>query len=117
LREAWAQLLGVHPDPSAAYQSAVAAVEVAAKPVVSPNQQLTTLGSIRGEMRANPDRWKFDLGEAEVVVELLTALWETQLRHGDETAPISETQEEADAAVHLALTLVRWFTTGAVRRA
>src|ERR1700733_1134010 len=27
LREAWKQLLGVHPDPSAAYQSAVAAVE------------------------------------------------------------------------------------------
>jgi hypothetical protein len=78
---------------------------------------MTTLGSIRGVMLANPNRWTFELGDIQLVVGLISALWETQLRHGDETAPISETQEEADAAVHLALTLVRWFTTGAVRRA
>jgi hypothetical protein len=115
LREARTQLLGVHPDPSAAYQSAVNAVEVAAKPVVSPNNQSTTLGTIVRDMRAKPDKWEFELGGIQVVIDTIGALWEAQLRHGDEAAPVSETQEEADAAVHLAITLVRWFTSGAVR--
>ena len=48
---------------------------------------------------------------------MLSALWDNQLRHGDEGAPPSETQEQADAAVALALTLVRWFTLGAIRSA
>lgn len=122
LSEAWAQLLGVHPDPSAAYQSAVAAVEVAAKPVVSPNNSSATLGTMRGQLRADvrddPNSWTFELGgNVQLVIDMMSALWENQLRHGDEAAPMSETQEQADAAVHLALTLVRWFTTGAVRRA
>lgn len=116
LNEAWTHLLGTHPDPSAAYQSAVSAVEVAAKPVVSPNQRLTSLGTIRGDMRANPEEWAFELGDVRVVIDVLSALWEGQRRHGDEDAPLSETQEQADAAVHLALTLVRWFTSGAIRR-
>jgi hypothetical protein len=115
LREAWTQLLGVDPDPSAAYQAAVAAVEVAAKPLVSPNQRLTTLGSIRGELAANPTRWTFELGDMQLVVGMVSALWDNQLRHGDEAAPPSETQEQADAAVHLAVTLVRWFSGGAIR--
>ena len=117
LDEAWRQLLGVDPDPSAAYQAAVAAVEVAAKPLVSPNQGFTTLGTIRGLMRANPERWTFELGNVELVVQMLSALWDNQLRHGDDTAPVSETPAQADAAVALALTLVRWFTTGAIANA
>lgn len=59
----------------------------------------------------------FELGRMTIVVDLMSALWDNQLRHGDEAAPMSETQEATDAAVHLALTLVRWFTSGAVKRA
>ncbi|HWK26355.1 MAG TPA: hypothetical protein VNS09_07335 [Solirubrobacter sp.] len=120
LNEAWTQLLGRDPDPSAAYQAAVSAVEVAARPVISPNNTTATLGTMRGQLRADvrdqPGMWTFALGDAQVVVDMISALWETQLRHGDEAAPYSETQEEADAAVALALTLVRWFTIGAIRR-
>jgi hypothetical protein len=120
LQDAWTQLLGTHPDPSAAYQAAVAAVEVAAKPVVSPSDQQATLGRILGQLRADlrdqPGRWSFELGDVQLVVDAATALWENQLRHGDEAAPMSETQEQADAAVALALTLVRWFTAGAIQR-
>jgi hypothetical protein len=119
LREAWTQLLGTHPDPSAAYQAAVQAVEVAAKPVVSPNNATATLGHMRGQLRADqrdqPGRWTFELGDFQVVLDMISALWESQLRHGDEAAPVSETQQQADAAVFMAFTLVRWFTTGAVR--
>jgi hypothetical protein len=120
LKEAWTQLLGSDPDPSAAYQAAVQAVEVAAKPVVSPNNAGATLGTMRGQLRADqrdhPGRWEFELGDFQVVLDMISALWESQLRHGNESAPTSETQEEANAAVFMALTLVRWFTTGAVRK-
>jgi hypothetical protein len=120
LQEAWTQLLGTRPDPSAAYQAAVQAVEVAAKPVVSPDNATATLGTMRGQLRADqrdhPGSWTFELGDLQVVVDMISALWESQLRHGDESAPVSETQEQADAAVFMAFTLVRWFTTRAVRR-
>jgi hypothetical protein len=115
LSEAWTQLLGPHPDPSAAYQAAVSAVEVAAKPVVSPKSDKTTLGTVIRDMKAKPEKWTFELGDVRVVLDMMEALRGPQLRHGDESAPFSETQEEADAAVALALTLVRWFTTGAIR--
>jgi hypothetical protein len=68
-------------------------------------------------MRANPERWTFELGNVELVVEMLSALWDNQLRHGDDKAPVSETPAQADAAFALALTLVRWFTTGAIANA
>lgn len=100
LKEAWTQLLGSDPDPSAAYQAAVQAVEVAAKPVVSPNNAGATLGTMRGQLRADqrdhPGRWEFELGDFQVVLDMISALWESQLRHGNESAPTSETQEEAD---------------------
>lgn len=73
-------------------------------------------GQLRADQRDHPGRWEFELGDFQVVVDMISALWESQLRHGNESAPTSETQEEADAAVFMALTLVRWFTTGAVRQ-
>jgi hypothetical protein len=67
LREAWTLLLGSHPDPSAAYHAAVQAVEIAAKPVVSPNNATATLGTMRGQLRADqrdhPGTWTFELGD------------------------------------------------------
>ena len=67
-------------------------------------------------MRDRPGMWTFELGDMRLVVDTISALWELQLRHGDEHAPYSETQEEADAAVTLAITLGRWFTSGAITR-
>ena len=46
-------------------------------------------------------------------------LWKGQIdRHGtdDASTPLSVSQAEAEAAVHLAVTLVQWFTSGAVSR-
>jgi len=82
LREAWTHLLGRHPDPSAAYQAAVQAVEVAARPVVSPNDATATLGTVRGQLRADqrddPDRWSFELGDFQVILDMISALWGAQ---------------------------------------
>jgi hypothetical protein len=117
LDEAWKQLLGVDPDPNAAYAAALAAVEAAAKPVVGSDPSLATVGTVRSVMRANPARWTVELGEVDLVVSMLTALWENQPPQGEVTAPAHEAQRRADAAVALALALVRWFTTGAIRPA
>ena len=46
-------------------------------------------------------------------------LWKTQHdRHGsdDEETPLHVAQGKAEAAVHLAITLVQWFRSGAVAR-
>jgi hypothetical protein len=53
----------------------------------------------------------------ETVADMLDLVWKGQSdRHGspDLTAPISVSQEQAEAAMHLAVTVVQWFTTGVV---
>lgn len=47
----------------------------------------------------------------------MRALWQGQTsRHGGQTPTSPETLEAARAAVHLAATIVQWFTSGAVTR-
>jgi hypothetical protein len=124
LREAWSATYGRHPNPGHAYGEAVKAVEAAAIRVVCPNDLVATLGKIIGELRAKVDSWTTSLtpgGQNGIdrAVGMLELLWKAQLdRHGtpDPTAPFAASQEEAEAAVHLALTLVHWFETGAIRR-
>lgn len=116
MKDAWFSLAGRSPNADYAYSEAVKAVEAAAKPVVSPKNAKTTLGTIIRDLRSAPQNFAFELGEVSHVIELMNDMWTTNLRHADEDAPKEHTQEEADAAVHLALTLVRWFAGGAVRR-
>jgi hypothetical protein len=48
---------------------------------------------------------------------MMKALWEGQTsRHGSQHPTRPETMEEARAAVHLAVTLVQWFSAGTVAR-
>jgi hypothetical protein len=48
---------------------------------------------------------------------MMKLLWQGQTsRHGAQTATRAETLEEVRMAVHLAVTLVQWFATGAVLR-
>lgn len=79
------------------------AVEGAAIPVTLPNDRLATLGKV--------------LAPADAVVGMIALLWEGQRdRHAG--GPISQpvTQEAAQTAVHLAVTLVQWFSAGAIYR-
>ena len=119
LQEAWRRTYGRHPDPSKAYAEAIRAVESAAIPLVTPNDNQATLGTIRGQLRSQSKDFKFPIAPTAIspVVETISALWEGQTdRHGrpDGVHPISK--ESAEAAVALAITLVHWFTTGAVQR-
>ena len=123
LRDAWHCVYGRSPNPSHAYREAIRAVEVVAIPVVSPNNSKATLGTVIGEMKATPNKWAVAFQPSkgdpvQHVIGMLELLWHSQLdRHGtaDESVPLSVSKEEAEAAVHLALTLVHWFQSGTVR--
>ncbi len=118
---AWSRLAGRDPDPSSSYRESIRAVEAAAKPIVSPRRELTTLGSVIGELRAKPELWEVTLEKATTtdVAAMAATIWTSQLdRHGtdDGTVPLSVSQAEADAAFYIALALVRLFAGGHVKR-
>jgi hypothetical protein len=72
-------------------------------------------------LQDKPAKWEVILerGTVEQVAGMADALWTSQLdRHGtpDESVPLHASQAEADAAVYLAITLVRVLTSGAIHR-
>ncbi|MDX3055972.1 hypothetical protein PV394_12615 [Streptomyces sp. NE06-03E] len=123
LTAAWRTAYGLHPDPVRAYSEAIKAVECAAHSVVQPNHGRATLGTMLGEI--GNARAKFTTaistpagGDPIAPVEaMMRALWDGQTsRHGKQTGTVPETLEAARAGVHLAATLVQWFTAGSVIR-
>jgi hypothetical protein len=122
LRTAWASLHALHSDPGKAYAEAIKAVEAAAHAMVEPNNSKATLGSMIGELRKSEKRYSLVIGknrdrDVSTLIGCLLLLWEGQTsRHGSSAETRLETPDEAAAAVHLAVTLVQWFTTGAVRK-
>jgi hypothetical protein len=123
LREAWGAVYGRNPSPSHAYREAVRAVEAAAIPVVLPNDATATLGKVIRDIKTAPEKRSVALQPAkgdpvQYVIGMLELLWTSQFdRHGtaDDSVPLSVNQEQAEAAVHLALTLTHWFEAGLVR--
>lgn len=119
LRSAWQNAYGRKPDPSKAYSDAIKAVEAAARPVVSPKDQLATLGRMIGVMKATPQKWRTVIGvpdDVETVRMMMNTIWKGQTdRHGtpDPNKPPVE-QPAAEAAVQTAVTLVHLFRTGAI---
>jgi len=126
LARAWIGTYGLHPNPSDGYRHAVRAAEAAAIPVVLPTDSGATLGRVIGAIRSQPNLWQVALTHPDdpqqpvnALVEMLTALWRSQYdRHVDLSpeAPLHVSQEEAETAFHLAVTVVQWFTSGRVSR-
>lgn len=124
LNSAWTAAYGRHPDPSLAYSQAIKAVEAAAVPVVLPHDRLATLGKVIGELRQNQQRWQLAIAagdgcQADItsLLAMLRLLWEGQTdHHGSSVQPLPVTRQAAEAAVHLALTLVHWFQSQTVTR-
>jgi hypothetical protein len=123
LARAWEAVFGINPDPSNGYRLAVKAVEDAAIPVVCPQDTAATLGKVIGEVNAGS--WKLphlredsNAPTHDVLVGMMKTLWVGQHdRHGG-PSPVGEpavTQDEAESAVMLAVTLVGWFETGKVQ--
>jgi hypothetical protein len=125
LVQAWDRAFGLEPDPSAAYDLAVRAVEDAAIPVVVPRQADASLGHVIGQLRTDGD-WALPLVREEptartesIVLRLCQALWRGHRdRHGGGSTSYSGpvTQEEAETAVTIAVPLVQWFASGMVQR-
>lgn len=117
LAEAWHAAFGKSPDTEEAYEKAIKAVEEAGAHIVTPNNTRATLGTMIRDMKAQKD-WKLDLPspDADVPVKMAEALWIGQeSRHGG-NGYRKPTQAEAEAAVLLAVSLVQWFSSGALAR-
>jgi hypothetical protein len=119
LRAAWSAAYGLHPNPSAAYRDAIRAVEAVVLPIALPRDPKPTLGKAIQHLKDTSNQWKTTIqdkagqGTIDPVIAMLERLWHGQTdRHGG-PAP---TQTMAEAAVHLAATLVQWFASKAVTR-
>jgi hypothetical protein len=125
LQAAWAAAYGRHPSPSRAYSEAIKAVETSYIPVVLPRDRLATLGKVIGELRQHSTHWQLAIkapggspADITIVLGMLRLLWEGQTdRHGGGTPAVPITAPAAEAAVHLAVTLVQWGESGAFQRA
>lgn len=122
LTKAWRRVFGLDPDASDGYRAAVRAVEAAAIPVVLPNDRDATLSRVIGELRGNPGRFATSfrqqpgkLAPLDAVRDMCALLWTTQYdRHVTDGAPLEMSQEQAEAALPVAVSLVHLFRTGAV---
>lgn len=120
LAAAWHAVYGRTVNASSAYREAVRAVEAAAKPVITPSDSSATLGKMIRALRDKPTKWTTAIGTVTGLAAMMEALWTSQLdRHGsdDESAPLSVSPTQAEAAVHIAATLVHWFRSGHVTTA
>lgn len=90
---------------------------------MTPNDDTATLGKAIGQMRAHGD-WKLPFIKEHnqnpsqaVVLGMLQALWSGHSdRHPGSASYIPSTQDAAEAAVSLAVSLVNMFDSGAVSR-
>jgi hypothetical protein len=126
LADAWEAAFGVNPNPSQAYRLAVKAVEAASAPVVIPKDPDPSLGKVIGRilqggqfrlphLREEPN----GVTSHDVLLYNLKQLWWGQHDRHDglqgSSLPDDVTQDEAESAVLLAVTLVGWFETGKVQ--
>lgn len=119
LREAWSNAFKRDANLNAAGAAAVKAVEVAAKPVIIPDNDKATLGQIIRAMRDKADKWETDSeadGDIEAITNMMDQIWRGHYRHGDETEPFEASAEGTKMIVHLAVLLVHWFNKGKIRR-
>ena len=119
LRNALSKCFGLDPDPKGACREAVEAVEVAAKPVVTPTDSMPSLGKMCRAIHDKPEKWETDSEfdrSIESLVGMMEFVWnEGRFRHGDETAPLEVSQEAAEMTVQAAVLLVSWFRSGRIR--
>ena len=64
-------------------------------------------------MKEKRSKWTFALGDLDVVIEMTERLLTNRFRHGTQIRG-ENTLKEADAAVHLAIPLVKFFVGGLV---
>lgn len=123
LTRAWDAAYGVEPDPDRAYDEAVLAVEAVSCPLICPNNDMPTLGTAIRDLTSQSSQWVLVIGDKtgqpsapDRLVGMLKLLWEGQSRHAGATNSRRQSRLEAEASVHLAVTLVQWLSNGVLRR-
>lgn len=124
LASAWAAAFRRDPDYTTAYKDAVLAVEAVACPLFIRNDSEPTLGKAIKHLSDTMDRWTVAgldskrTPSATTLLNMLQTVWQNHDRHvslgGQPPEPVP--QEEAEAVVFLAITLVQWFERGFVTR-
>lgn len=125
LRSAWRYLYGRNPDPSEAYDLAVKAVETVVAPVIVPDDPRPTLGKAKNALRDGMHNFEMEWASQQdqtgldTVLRMMESLWTGQHdRHGkaDSSEPTSVSNEEAQAAVHVAISLIQIFNAELIKR-
>lgn len=128
LATAWRAAYGRNPDPDKSYAEAVKAVEALACPLVLPNkatQGNAILSNVIGDLSSTgATKWELLLTDTqdspasvEPVVTMMRLLMQGhRSRHSGGPNTRRQTPAEAEAAVHLAATLVQWLSAGVLRR-
>ena len=124
---AWECVHALRPDPGKAYGESIKAVEAAAHSMVYPDgdkrRRVATLGKMLPYLREHQEEFSLVIagrdhqGHVGRLIGCLELLWFGQTdRHGSSEPTPVVSLDEATMAVHLAVMLVQWFTSGAVRK-
>ena len=122
LEESWARAYGKDSNASDAWDHAIKAVEALYIPIVVPGMQKANLGSVAGQLKANPAGFRFVIepnpdapAGIRTIEEMIRLMWPNPDRHAGARRR-TPSNEEARAVVHTAVTLVQWARDGAVVR-
>ncbi|MFW8624832.1 hypothetical protein ACOI1A_12920 [Corynebacterium glutamicum] len=121
LGEAWECAYGRSPNPSDVWDHSIKAIEAALWPIVLPQNPKATLGTIEKALHDKPSKWTFGLksnsiGGIESLHALLKMVWPNPDRHGTGESR-TPTQNEAEAVLHTAITIVQWIQGGLLQPA
>lgn len=124
LKKAWVATFKRDPDPSSAYRDAVFAVESVACQMFIPADHRPTLGKAISHLQNTLSTWTVatlddqQQASAETLLAMLRTVWQNHERHVGQggAAPDLANQQEAEAVLFLAVTIVQWFERGLVRK-
>ena len=122
LKQAWASTFKRDPDPDKAFRASVLAVESVATELFTPKDR--SLGKAIAHLRDTVNTWTVagldDKQQASgaTLLAMLRTVWENDQRHVGEGGkpPDPASQEEAEAVLFLAVTIVQWFEHGFVKK-
>jgi hypothetical protein len=121
MAEAWIAAYGRNPNASDAWDHSIKAVEAVLIPIVTPAKAKATLGDVVGSLGGQGSNWQLALHghdnsrSVAPLVSMLRLMWPNPDRHGSENSR-QPSLEEAQAVVHLAVTIVQWARAGALSK-
>lgn len=121
LTDAWQHAYGIRPNPSDAWDHAIKAIEWLLPAVVAPKDESPRLGKLLDIMRMKPEKWAFkldttdrDVTSVRTMIAMMGLVWGNPDRHGAGSSR-PPTQEEAEAIVRMAVTVVGLLRSGTLR--